>query len=270
MQKTKNTLHVRRLWISAGILCILSAISVFAGDKPVLSMIINYNPQWAESLPAKAIAQLGKAWIILWLVAVYVWRAGFTRHAAAALLSLVMILAICSLFKVMVHRPRPETVILGRTMEKSITNNNCHSFPSGDTATAFAAATVCVGLLSWPQLIIAFAASGYVGLHRMILIRHYFSDVLAGAAIGIACGILAMEIVRQRLPEALFRKHVQTSRIIGLICAIVLIPLSCLETYRPLVKFLMVCGIPTAIIIVYDIIRKHSLATKSQDIPGDK
>jgi len=64
----------------------------------------------------------------------------------------------------------------------------CCSFPSGHAATAFAAASVLERHLgyraSWPAL----AAATYVATSRLVDNRHFLSDVMMGAGVGIATG----------------------------------------------------------------------------------
>jgi undecaprenyl-diphosphatase len=69
------------------------------------------------------------------------------------------------------------------------------SFPSGHAATAFAAATVVALLrpaLRWPALVVASA----VAFSRVYLGVHFLSDVLAGAALGVAVGLLCALVPR--------------------------------------------------------------------------
>jgi membrane-associated phospholipid phosphatase len=64
--------------------------------------------------------------------------------------------------------------------------SNHHSLPSGHAATAFATATIVQRHYGWTAGIPAYAFASYVGASRMASNRHYFSDVLLGAGIGIA------------------------------------------------------------------------------------
>jgi membrane-associated phospholipid phosphatase len=62
------------------------------------------------------------------------------------------------------------------------------SFPSGHTSAAFATAAVLQSELGWKAGVPAFAVAAWVGASRMQADRHYFSDVVAGATIGLLAG----------------------------------------------------------------------------------
>jgi membrane-associated phospholipid phosphatase len=78
------------------------------------------------------------------------------------------------LIKLSAHRTRPD----GTTL----------SFPSGHTASAFATASVLHQELGWKAGVPAYAVAAWIGASRMEGKRHYFSDVVAGATIGILAG----------------------------------------------------------------------------------
>lgn len=67
-------------------------------------------------------------------------------------------------------------------------NGGSYSFPSGHTATAFAAAPVFAKHWGWKAGIPAYVLAVGTGLGRMEERRHYLADVLFGAAIGIVMG----------------------------------------------------------------------------------
>ena len=70
------------------------------------------------------------------------------------------------------------------------------SFPSGHTCASFAAATVlCRRFWKWgiPALILA----GFIGFSRIFLFVHFPTDVLAGAILGTACGLLACWVAKR-------------------------------------------------------------------------
>jgi membrane-associated phospholipid phosphatase len=62
------------------------------------------------------------------------------------------------------------------------------SFPSGHTTAAFASATVLQRHFGWKVGAPAYAAAGYVAASRVQGQRHYLSDVMFGAALGVVAG----------------------------------------------------------------------------------
>jgi membrane-associated phospholipid phosphatase len=66
--------------------------------------------------------------------------------------------------------------------------SNSLSFPSGHTSSAFATATVLQRHFGWKAGVPAYAFAGFVGASRMASSKHYLSDVLVGAGIGVAVG----------------------------------------------------------------------------------
>ena len=66
--------------------------------------------------------------------------------------------------------------------------SNSQSFPSGHSASAFATATVLQQHFGWKLGVPAYAFAGFVGASRMASSKHYLSDVLLGAGVGIAAG----------------------------------------------------------------------------------
>lgn len=63
-----------------------------------------------------------------------------------------------------------------------------YSFPSGHAATAFASATVLQHRFGWRAGIPAYAVASYVAASRVDMQRHYLSDVIFGAAVGMVAG----------------------------------------------------------------------------------
>ena len=74
------------------------------------------------------------------------------------------------------------------SVQRDRPTGECCAFPSGHAATAFAAAAVLERHLgyraSWPAL----AAATYVATSRLVDNRHFLSDVMFGAGIGMATG----------------------------------------------------------------------------------
>lgn len=74
-----------------------------------------------------------------------------------------------------------------------------NSFPSGHTSVSFASATVLQREFGWKVGIPAYAVATYIGMSRVEGKRHFTSDVLFGAAIGVMAGRAAtVEIAGKR------------------------------------------------------------------------
>jgi membrane-associated phospholipid phosphatase len=63
-----------------------------------------------------------------------------------------------------------------------------YSFPSGHTSSAFATAAVLQRRLGWKAGVPAYAMASYVGLSRLTDHKHYPSDIIFGATVGILSG----------------------------------------------------------------------------------
>lgn len=108
------------------------------------------------------------------------------RAAARGLLALGLAAAVANgPAKLVVGRRRPS----GRGSPALIDLPGSSSFPSGHTASAFAFA-VGAGRKLPVALPILLPAAGVVGYSRVHTGVHYPSDVLAGALIGVSCGLL--------------------------------------------------------------------------------
>lgn len=74
------------------------------------------------------------------------------------------------------------------TVPSTRPNGGKYSFPSGHTATAFAAAPVLAYHLGRGAGIVAYGLAGVTALARMEDRKHHLADVLAGAGIGLVIG----------------------------------------------------------------------------------
>jgi len=102
-------------------------------------------------------------------------RNDFANRTAIIVKSSVLVAAITLPLKKITAEPRPDT-------------GERNSFPSGHTATAFAAATIIAkeyGHISKWYGIGAYTAATSVGVMRILNNRHWVTDTLAGAAVGI-------------------------------------------------------------------------------------
>ena len=87
--------------------------------------------------------------------------------------------------KVAVRRPRPDG---GR-----------FSLPSGHASTAFATATILDGHFGWRVSVPTYVLATYVATSRLHENRHNASDVVFGAAVGIAAGRVTLRREKSRV-----------------------------------------------------------------------
>jgi undecaprenyl-diphosphatase len=93
---------------------------------------------------------------------------------------------VVALLKESIDRSRPEHA--HPAIDAAVATPGSPSFPSGHTATAFAAAAVVGAFyprLRWPL----YSLAALVGLSRIYLGVHFTLDVLAGALLGISVGL---------------------------------------------------------------------------------
>lgn len=84
------------------------------------------------------------------------------------------------------------------TVNRQRPDGGTQSFPSGHTAAAFAGAGFLQRRYGWAYGAPAYAVAAFVGYSRVRARRHWTSDVLAGAAIGVGAN-LAFTHARRRL-----------------------------------------------------------------------
>ncbi len=137
------------------------------------------------------------AWILICIL-IYVFGGSFGRKVAIlGLIALFLTNIIVILLKCLVIEPRPFLTLPNVNL---LTYTRGNSFPSGHTASSFAAATI-IGLkyhlkskgkkywLIYPLL--AFAI--LIGFSRIYLGVHYPYDVIFGAFIGITCASITLK-----------------------------------------------------------------------------
>jgi membrane-associated phospholipid phosphatase len=78
------------------------------------------------------------------------------------------------------------TVGLKYAVDRTRPNGGHHSFPSGHTSTTFATADIVLQRFGWRAGAAAYLAAAYVGASRVAERDHYPSDVVFGAAVGVA------------------------------------------------------------------------------------
>lgn len=148
---------------------------------------------------AKAITGLGDHGL-MW-AATTAWRA---RHTGPERARAVRALAIAGVesgivnraLKAAVGRSRPDRAGLQLTEGGiPVREPTTSSFPSGHTLAAFCAATVMSQRNDRAGNVLLFTSASLVGLSRLHLRAHHASDVVGGAAIGAALGLIGRRLL---------------------------------------------------------------------------
>jgi hypothetical protein len=133
------------------------------------------------------ITWLGSAslWILILAGCIFIKR---WRKIAAVLIIVIA-------FSVLVNEDLKE--IIRRSRPGDMTDDNyyiihSYAFPSGHTQTAFVIAAVLSAFIARRYNIVTFLLAAAVGMSRIYLGVHYFSDVVAGAITGLVVGELAV------------------------------------------------------------------------------
>ena len=168
--------------------------SLLALDRAVFLWI---NNQWANpvlDIFFSIIAWLGNGWIVISLVVIFfVWkRRDCLRQHLLWFLAAMLLAGLCVfVLKKMIPRPRPLTdfaplIEAGKVYIHVLGEQlRYRSFPSGDTQTAFTAATHFSFLFPrWAPLLLFLATA--VGFSRIYKGVHFPLDVIAGGLIGAA------------------------------------------------------------------------------------
>ena len=141
------------------------------------------------------ITVLGNGAVIWILIALGMAASRRTRQTAltCAVALLVSLLINNMVLKNIVGRIRPYDTIEG--LVPLIGRPRDYSFPSGHTASSFAAAWVLFRRVPKRFGIPALTLAGLIGISRLYLGVHYPTDVLFGIISGIGCGCIACVLV---------------------------------------------------------------------------
>ncbi len=198
----KSNLSRQAVWIGAILLVIAAATASYLFvDSTVSGWLQNHPNTWYRNEWVNAFRQLGKAGVPIWLLLVWGCLTDRWRPTAVTLAALILVSLSIAPLKAIVRRCRPSMVVAASQQSRSLQDIAWHekvSFPSGDTATAFAVATTLSSFLGRLWAPALFAAAGAIGLLRVTGLAHYPSDVIAGALIGVLCGVYGMRWMTRR------------------------------------------------------------------------
>jgi membrane-associated phospholipid phosphatase len=246
------------IFVSIIVLCIGALFAYYFIDERVISWISSRD---LDSFPGvKLIKILGKVCVPLWLL--FLW--GFFKNrpqlVLAGSLSMLLAVAIVGPGKILTHRERPRELLkhsqivqdsqgnkttiqnllsspeYGRFEIQNIRKTRYQSFPSGDTATVFAPAVTVVSFVSGFSLSILFILAAMVGSLTVAGLSHYPSDIFAGAAVGIFCGWLALQISSKWISQNSFRINEWWRKVV--LIGLILIPL--LDVFSSGLKHLLI------------------------------
>ena len=140
---------------------------------------------------AAVLAHSGDSWFWWAGLALLWWLGnGFWRPWALTVLLSIIALAVLVLgikFTIRRRRPEGEWGAMYRATDP-------HSFPSGHAARVVLIAVLAIGLgPGWLAVLLCIWAP-LVALARVAMGLHYFSDILAGAGLGLVAGLIALQI----------------------------------------------------------------------------
>lgn len=137
-----------------------------------------------------SLGNAGALWIIITII--FLISKKYRKVGAVMFFALAADLVLCNIIlKPTVARIRPYDINTAVTL--LIPKQIDYSFPSGHTAASFASASAMylTGCVYWkPAAVLAVV----IAFSRLYLYVHFPTDVIAGAAIGIICGILGFKI----------------------------------------------------------------------------
>jgi membrane-associated phospholipid phosphatase len=191
------------MWWAVGLLAGAAIAAAFLLDERVFQYLFQYHTDWYKNWYVVPVAMLGKGWLLVWLLTGWYVAGGRLRVTRAGLMSLLLVACIVVPVKAGVGRVRPgkamDKISQGQAVEHRHSTNS--SFPSGDTAAAFAAATVVAIFAGRMWGAGAMVIAGCVAFLRVVAMAHYPSDVFAGAAVGVLCGCTGVRIEQRWVPD---------------------------------------------------------------------
>lgn len=133
---------------------------------------------------------------IIWHAVIWLRAIGSTDRAGEALIFSLLLgaesLIVNQGIKRLFRRSRPDANGDGRFNVRTPVTS---SFPSGHSSSAFFAATVLATLVPGEWAVLFFVLAIGVALSRVMVRLHHLSDILGGALVGTALGLLAVPLV---------------------------------------------------------------------------
>ncbi|QVL57067.1 MAG: phosphatase PAP2 family protein [Simkaniaceae bacterium] len=193
-----DNLNIGHPFRKAFFLILLSGLSYFFLDRELLPLIgKNYKPL----LKAFSFLIFPPLHLVIWVGAFLIARlkrSHWTLPLFEIAVSQCLSIAFARIFKILFGRARPDIFLKKGAygFHGFEWNHHYHSFPSGHTLTAFTLAT-SLSLLFPKFRILFYSLATLFSLSRPLLLDHYFSDVIATAAIGMTIATIVHIMTRR-------------------------------------------------------------------------
>lgn len=190
------------LWLTPLFPLTLALIIYQAGWQTGSFLFIN---QITHTLPDRlwaGLTFLGNGWGIFALAFPLLVLA--PRLLSAGIFAGILSGALGQILKAVFDLPRPAGILADGSFYRIGTPLLNHSMPSGHTLTAFAIASALYfscDKSKRPTTSSLFGIATLVGLSRIAVGAHWLTDVLAGAGIGLWCGLIGANLA-SRIPDA--------------------------------------------------------------------
>ena len=249
--KRDDTAWRRGVWIGLAVLGVLATVASYVFlDSRISTWFLNHPNNWHRNTWVDAFRQAGKGGVPIWLLVAWSCLTDKWRPTFIGIAALILVGASAVPLKMIVRRGRPRAVAIAAQEDTQIPWKAKVSFPSGDTAVVFAVATTLSFTLSRLCTASLFAAAGMIGVLRVTALAHYPSDVLAGATLGMLCGLCALRWAAAR--HELDRFHVEGRwRLISVLALVFVVPFISPYLGIPWLKAFLKIYIPPLAVLVF-------------------